>query len=162
MIVEAQLPITGTKAATWSVITDIEGSQKIISAIEGIEIVEQPESGIIGLRWRETRMLFGKPATVEKWITEVSENESYETRAVSDGFVFITTSRISGRDGDVILTSRHESQPQTIATKLMAISTLLLFKGVIRKAILKDLNDIKATVERQSGLATTAHASSAA
>jgi len=162
MIVEAQLSINGTKAAVWAAITDIEGAQKFIAGIEKIEVVEKPESGLRSLRWRETRMLFGKPATVEKRITEVSENESYETRAESDGFVFITTARISGRDGNVILTSRHESQPQTIATRLMSIPMMFLFKGVLRKAILQDLNDIKSVVEWESSLAATVRSSSAA
>jgi hypothetical protein len=43
--------------------TDIENASKIISGIDKIEVVEKPTHGLVGLRWRETRMLFGKPAT---------------------------------------------------------------------------------------------------
>jgi len=79
MIAEGQITINGAKTTTWAVITDIENAAKIISGIEKIEIVEKPVSGLIGLRWKETRMLFGEPATVEKWITEAVENEFYKT-----------------------------------------------------------------------------------
>jgi hypothetical protein len=47
------------------------------------------------------------------------------------------------------LTSSHDSQPQTIVTRLLSIPMGLLFKGVARKALLQDLNDIKAAVERK-------------
>src|SRR5439155_26542138 len=86
MIVEAQVAINGSKEATWAAITDIENASKIVSGIEKIEVLEKPANGLVGLRWRETRMLFGKPATVEKWITDVAENASYKTRAEDGGF----------------------------------------------------------------------------
>ncbi len=94
-------------------------------------------------------MLFGKPATAEKWITEAAENEFYKTRAESDGFVFLTTIRISESSGGITLTSSHESKPQSIVARLQSIPMGLLFKGVAKKAILQDLNDIKAAVEQE-------------
>ncbi|UHQ20181.1 hypothetical protein LVB87_03190 [Lysobacter sp. KIS68-7] len=93
-------------------------------------------------------MLFGKPATAEKWITEAVENSYYRTRAEDGGFVFLTTVAITERDGIMTLTSAHDSQPQGFAARLMSIPMGLLFKGVARNAILQDLNDIKAAVER--------------
>jgi len=148
MIVEAQVTINGSKAATWAAITNIENAAQIISGIEKIEIVKKPASGLVGLRWRETRMLFGKPATVEKWITEAVENEFYKTEAVDSGFLFITTQRISESGGVTTLTSSHETKPQGIAAKIKALP-MFLFKGMIRKFILQDLNDIKAAVEKK-------------
>src|SRR5436190_4808158 len=112
MLVEAQVTINGSKAATWAAITNIENAAEIISGIENIEIVEKPANGLVGLRWRETRMLFGKPATVEKWITEAAENAFYKTRAEDNGFVFLSTMSISERSGGITLTSSHESKPQ--------------------------------------------------
>jgi hypothetical protein len=94
-------------------------------------------------------MLFGKPATAEKWITDVAENEFYKTRAESDGFIFLSTISISGSGGGFTVTTSHDSKPQTIATKLMSIPMGLLFKGVATKALLQDLNDIKSAVERK-------------
>ena len=148
MLVEAQVTINGSKAAIWAAITDIEHAAETISGIENIEVLEKPASGLVGLKWRETRMLFGKPATADKWITEAAENEFYETRAEDNGFVFLSTFRISASGGGMTLTSSHDSKPQSIVARLQSIPMGLLFRGVVKKAILQDLNDIKAKVEQ--------------
>lgn len=148
MLVEVQVTINGSKAAVWAAITDIENASEIISGIESIEVLEKPANGLVGLRWRETRMLFGKPATAEKWITEAAENEFYKTRAESHGFVFLSTLSISESSGVVTLTSSHDSKPQGILTRLQAIP-MGFFKGVAKKALLQDLNDIKSAVEQK-------------
>lgn len=147
MIVNAQVIINGSRAATWAAITNIEHASDFIKGIDKIEVIEKPASGFIGLRWRETRMLFGNPATVEKWITDAAENEFYQARAEDGRFVFLTTKRLSETNGSTTLTESHESKPQTFGAK-MSIPMLFLFKGVIKKALLQDLNDIKAVVEK--------------
>jgi hypothetical protein len=112
--------------------------------------VYQTEGGsLVGLRWRETRTLFGKPATAEKWITDAAENEFYKTRAESHGFVFLSTISISESGGGATLTSSHDSLPQGIVARLQSIPMGLLFKGVAKRALLQDLNDIKAAVEQK-------------
>jgi hypothetical protein len=149
VIVEANVTIKGSKAAIWSAITDIEHASKIISGIENIEVVEKPANGLVGLKWRETRKFFGKSATVEKWITDAADNAFYKTRAEMDGSVYLSTMRISENDeGGMTLTSAHESQPPAGVSRVLTIPMLFLFKGVLRKALLQDLNDIKAAVER--------------
>jgi hypothetical protein len=147
MIVEAQVTINGSKPAIWAAITNIENASQTITGIENIEVLEKPANGLVGLKWRETRTLFGKPATAEKWITEAAENEFYKTRAESDGFVFLSTTSISQSSGGITLTSSHDSRPQSIVAKLLSVPMGFLFKGVARKALLQDLNDIKAAVE---------------
>lgn len=147
MIVEAQVSINGTAQAIWSIITDMDNASHIYSGIEKIEILEHPARGLIGLKWRETRILFGKPAAVEKWITDAVENESYTTRAEDGGFVFVTTKRITTSENGTILSESHESRPMTFTSKIMSIPMKLFFKGVVRKALLQDLNDVKTTVE---------------
>jgi hypothetical protein len=152
MIVEAQVTIYGPKAAIWAAITDIENASETISGIKNIEVLERPANGLVGLRWRETRMYFGKPATVEKWVTDAAENEFYKTRAESDGFVFVSTMGISEGSGGITLTSSHDSKPQGIVARLRS-TPMFLFKGVVKKALLQDLNDIKSAVEQKSSIA---------
>src|SRR5499426_1617020 len=134
MLVEVQVTINGSKAATWAAITNIENASETISGIKKIEVLEKPANGLVGLRWRETRILFGKPATVEKWITDAAENEFYKTRAEDGGFVFLTTNHISDSGRGITLTSAHETKPQGIVAKLKA-TPMFLFKGVIKKAL---------------------------
>jgi hypothetical protein len=150
MIVDVEVSINGSKPAIWAAITDIGNAASFISGIDKIEILEQPASGLVGLKWRETRMLFGKPATADKWITEAAENGFYKTRAESDGFIFLSTMSMADGPGGVTLTSSHNSQPQSIGAKIMSIPMSLFFKGVAKKALMQDLNDIKLTVEQGS------------
>ena len=148
MLVEVQATINGSKAAIWAAITDIENASETISGIEKIEVLEKPANGLVGLKWRETRMLFGEPASAEKWITDAAENEFYKTRAEDNGFVFLSTIRISESSGGITLTSSHETKPQGIVARLKSMP-MFLFKGVIKKALLQDLNDIKSAVEQK-------------
>ena len=148
MLVEVQVTINGSRSAVWAAMTDIENAADVISGIEKIEVLERPARGLIGLKWRETRILFGKPASADKWITDSVENEFYKTRAESDGFIFLSTTSIAEHNGGIILTSAHDSIPQGIVARVMTIPMRLFFKGVAKKALLQDLEDIKAAVER--------------
>lgn len=148
MIVDAEITINGSVTATWRAITDIEHAASILRGVERIEILERPPNGLVGLKWRETRLLFGKPASVDKWITDAVEPDVYRTRAEDGGFVFLTTLRISPSGDGVALTSVHETMPQGLVATLQSIPMRVFFRGVIRKAILQDLGDIKAAVER--------------
>jgi hypothetical protein len=146
MIVEASITINATKAAVWAATTDIARFAELLTGVERIEIMETPATGLVGLKWKETRMLFGKEATVAKWITAVEENKQYTTRAEQDGFVFITVNGIAGDDGCVVLVGLHVTMAKTFAARLKALP-MVFFKGVIRKAIMQDLKDIKASLE---------------
>lgn len=147
MIVETKVTIQGPRPRVWAAITNIENAATFISGIEKIEVLEKPASGLVGLRWRETRMYFGKPATVEMWITDAAENEYYKTRAESDGFLFLSTTSISESGSGTVLSTSHETRPQGVVATLKSIP-MPLFKGVIKKALRQDLDDIKSAVER--------------
>jgi carbon monoxide dehydrogenase subunit G len=149
MILEAMVTINGTKQAIWAAITDVENASDTISGIEKVEILEKPENGPVGLKWRETRTIFGKTATEVMWITDAAENEYYKTRAESHGSIYITTMRISEQDGGNVLTMTHDSQPQGIMAKMMCVPMGLVFKGTMRKLIQQDLKDIKKAVEQK-------------
>src|SRR5262249_14882084 len=121
MRVEAQVTIDGHRAAVWAAIADVENAAAFISGILNVEVLGRPASGLVGLKWRETRMLFGKPASVEKWITHAAEGESYETRAEADGFVFLSTIRLAEGSGGVTLASSHETRPQGLVARVKSL-----------------------------------------
>jgi hypothetical protein len=152
MLVEVHVTINGSRAAVWDAVTNVANAPAILSGVLNLEILDQPASGLVGLKWRETRMLFGKPAAVEKWITAAAENEFYQTRAEDKGFVFLSTLRLTEGHGGITLTSTHETRPQGVVARLLALP-MVLFKGVAKKALLQDLNDIKAAVERGGSVA---------
>ena len=148
MTVEAQITINKNKTDVWTAITNISNAADIIGGVEKIEILNEPASGYVGLKWRETRMYFGKPSAIDKWITDAVENKFYKTRAEMDGFIFLTTMTISESGDNVILTSSHETKSQGFIAKIKSLP-MIFFKGMLKKAILQDLNDIKTAVEHK-------------
>jgi hypothetical protein len=146
MIVQAAVTINGTTSAVWEIITNIPKAPALIRGIESVEILSTPPESLIGLRWRETRIYFGKPAAIDKWITEAVTESFYKTKAEMDGFEFITTLTISENGSSITLTSSHETKSKNFTAKLKSIP-MIFFSGVVRKAILQDLLDIKAAVE---------------
>ena len=61
--------VNAPAARVWDLITDIEHAHEFIPGIKAIEILGDKKSGL-GLRWRETRVMFGKEATETLEITE--------------------------------------------------------------------------------------------
>lgn len=146
MKVEAQVTINGSKADVWKAISNIRHAAEILRGVEKIEIINEPAHGLTGLKWRETRMYFDKPASIDKWITEAVENKFYTTRAEMDGFIFLTTMTISDSGDRIQLTSSHETISQGLLARIKSLP-MIFFKGMLKKAILQDLNDMKSAVE---------------
>lgn len=149
MKIEITVAIEGSKTAVWKKITDIENAADTIGGIDKVEVLENPGDGLVGLRWRETRTMLGKTATEEMWIIDAAENEFYQTRAESHGCVYLTTMSVAGDGEKSSLTMSHQIKPQVFVAKIMAPLMGFVFKRTIRKVILQDLNDIKASVEGQ-------------
>ena len=148
MALEVEVTIEGPKEDVWNVITDIENAPDAITGIEKIEILEKPSDGLVGLKWQETRTLFGRTATEIMWITDVVENEMYKTRAESHGAVYITSLVISDQDAKTRLTMEFDAAPQTLSAKVMAAITSIFFNKATKNALMQDLIDIKAAVEQ--------------
>lgn len=147
MKVEAKVSINGTKEQIWQAITDIENSVNTIKAIEEIEILEKPASGFVGLKWRETRTMFGQSATEVMWITDAKENEYYQTRAENHGAIYISKLKIEEQGDENSLSMGFEGEPQSMFAKIMAFVTGFIFKNATQKALKEDLENIKAFVE---------------
>jgi carbon monoxide dehydrogenase subunit G len=149
MNVEVQVEINGTKENVWKVITDIENSTSTIRGIEKIEVLEKPADGVVGLKWRETRTMFGRTATEVMWITDAVENQSYKTRAESHGAVYVTTLKIMDAGENVRLSMNFEGTPQTFGAKIMSALTSGMAKKATQEALMQDLMDIKARIENK-------------
>ena len=146
MKIQVQISINDTKENVWRVITDIEGSVNNIKGIEKIEILEKKENEFIGLKWRETRTMFGQTATEVMWITEAVENEYYRTRAESHGAIYKTEFLLTKNGESTDLIMSFDAELVTFKAKLMSIMGFL-FISATRKALNEDLKDIKIAVE---------------
>lgn len=75
------MPVTVTekiqapRERVWQIITDIAHAAKTISGLKELTVLERPAAGLIGLKWTETRVMFGKEAAETMWITAAAENQ---------------------------------------------------------------------------------------
>ncbi len=149
MTISVEIPIQGSKEEIWKIIADIENSVTNISGIEKVEIHHHPGESLVGLKWTETRTLFGKTATETMWITEAEKNQYYQTRAESHGSIYITVMRIVENNEGTLLSMEFTGKPQSLGAKIMAGMLMPFFKNATKKALYQDLLDIKKAVETE-------------
>lgn len=150
MKVETELEIKGTKEDIWKVVTDIEGSKQVISAIKDIEVLEKPVDGFLGFKWKETRTMFGKEATEVMWVVESEENEYYRTRAESHGAVYLSSIWIEENEDGCTLHMGFESQTVSFGGRLMDLLFGRMMAKSTQKALHEDLLDIKRHIEKNN------------
>ncbi len=147
MKIEVSQKINTSRDKLWTAITDFENCTNWISAIQSVEVLERPDAGLLGFKWRETRTMFGKEATETMWITNVDDGRSYTTRAESHGAIYTSGLSIEGDDGDLTLKMSFSGEPQTFSAKIMSAVMSPFFKGATEKAVKQDLIDIKQHIE---------------
>lgn len=144
MRIEAQTEIDAPVDEVWQIASDVGGFERIIDAVEKIEILEQPDgTGMLGLRWRETRTMFGKTATEEMTVVEADEADHFTTRAESHGSVYTMTYLVGESGSGSVLSVAFDADATSLASKVMALTVGQLFKGATRKAFEADLADIR-------------------
>lgn len=146
MNVQQSIIIQATKEQIWHIISDIRHAHQHISAIKHIVIIEQPKEGLKGLKWQETRTMFGKDATEVMWITESTSNEFYKTKAQSHGCDYFSEMRIEENQTHCELIMCFEGKPQTLFAKIMSKLMSGFMVSQLRKTIQADLEDIKRAV----------------
>ncbi|MDX1439787.1 MAG: SRPBCC family protein [Rubricoccaceae bacterium] len=127
-------------------IAHIENFRKAIPHIEKVEFASDVQKGI-GTRFRETRNMNGRLATVEMEVTDYVENE--RVRLVSDagGTVWDSLFTTESSNGGTNLALTMDAKPYRFLARLMNP----LVKGMIRKSIEKDMDAVKAYCEQRDG-----------
>jgi len=147
MKLSVQVPIQASKEDIWKVITDIDRAPDRISGIEKVNVLERPEKGLVGLKWEESRKMFGREARETMWITDAKENAFYETRAENQGAVYTSGMHIVEEGGETWLKMVFASEPTSFLARMLAAVMTPFFKGATQKMMRQDLEDIKKVVE---------------
>ncbi len=147
MNISCSTQINAPKEKVWDIITNIEKAPEHISGIKSVEVLEKPDNGVLGLKWKETRVMFGKEADETMWITHAEENSYYQTRAESHGAIYISKMAVEENNGTSTLTMSFNGQPQTTGAKIMSALMGWMFKKGTIKAVEQDLADIKTKAE---------------
>jgi len=148
MLVTVDVIINKPKELVWNAITDIENSDAMISSIITLNVLHKPSQGLDGLKWEETREMFGKEAKETMWITDSADNKYYCTRAENHGSVYITKLSVNDNENGTLLSMSFNGIAQTQTAKILSFLMSPFIKKSIKKALTSDLQDIKMFVEK--------------
>ena len=149
---------TAPPEVVWAVATDIEGSVDVLSGVTGIERLDDGEGFGPGLRWRETRELFGREASEELEVTAVDPGRSYTVEAHSGGTHYRSVVTVEPDDGGggsrLAMTFGAEQQQRQGWLGRMAMKAGgKAVERATRKALAQDLDDLAAAAEDRAGTA---------
>lgn len=147
MKIAVSIIINSTKEKVWNILTDIENLTNTVNAISEIEILLKPETGLIGLKWKETRSFLGKKASEVMWIEEAEANSHLTIEAASHGMEYTTDYSLEDEAGKVRLTLEFGGVPKTKMARFLYITTGFMFRSATKKAFLIDLEDIRKAAE---------------
>lgn len=148
MNITVGVEIDSPKSKVWAAIIDIDNCMDMISGIIDLKMLHKPEEGLIGLKWSETRKMFGKEASETMWITDCKDEDYYCTRAENSGAVYSTTMAVSEAGNKTLLTMSFSDSSDSIFIKMVSSIMGLFIKKSMVKMLEKDLADIKEFVEK--------------
>lgn len=132
-------------SAVFDTIAHIDNFSKAIPDITNVEFLTEARTGV-GTRFKETRNMNGRLATVELEVAEYEENR--RVRFVSDAggtiwdTIFMTTAAPGGTNMKMVM----EAKPYRVLAKLANP----FMRGLIRKAVERDMDAVKAYCEKHS------------
>ena len=150
MEINVNVEIESPKNKVWAAITDIANCPQMITGIIRLNILHQPENGMVGLKWVETRKIFGKESSETMWVTECKDEEYYSTRAESHGAIYLTKMAVSESGSKTLLNMSFSGRPESKFVKFMSFFMELFIKKSMVKMIQRDLDDIKQYVENRN------------
>ena len=149
-VTEVHRTIAAPAERVFAAVADVEHFSRAVEGIERVEFVSEIRAGV-GTRFRETRLMRGREATVELEITEFVPSERVRFLSEAGGVrwdsVFTVAAAPNGEGTHLALVM--EATPLTFPARLM----VPLMKGMVRKAIASDMDAVKAYCERAAGAA---------
>lgn len=129
----------------FEVFSDIEKAPERVEGIVKLELLGEGPVGK-GTRWRETRVMFKKEATEEMWFAAFDPPRSYVVQADSCGADYYTTFTFQPEGEGTKVDMEVLAKPRTLGAKLMW-PLGALFAGTMKKAMQKDIDDLKRVAE---------------
>jgi carbon monoxide dehydrogenase subunit G len=136
--------------------TDLRRAPEVITAIVKMEVLTSGPVGV-GTRFRETRVMFGREATEEMTITAFEPPKGYTLSAESHGSRYHTELSFAPEGQGTRVTFTFQGTPVTLMARVMSVLMRPMINSAM-KACAKDLDDIKAAIERDRNAAIGASA----
>jgi hypothetical protein len=76
-VITVERDVAATAEKVWAIVTDLERTKDVISAITALERTDEGSGFGVGTAWQETRVMFGREATESMAVTEIDAGRSY-------------------------------------------------------------------------------------
>ncbi|MDN4479243.1 SRPBCC family protein [Demequina lignilytica] len=140
--------IAAERERVWQVITDLDYSPEVIRSIQSVERVAG-EGWAVGVRWRETRRLWGRSETEEMWVDAVEAPVSTTVGSHSRGTDYTTVFALEEVEGGTLLRIDFGAETPNPGPA-QRVGWLVFGKAGMRateKALEDDLEDIARVAE---------------
>ena len=139
--------IDAGRDAVFARFADVDSWSESIEGITALDRMGEDGPLKVGSQFRETRVMFGKEATETFTVTQLTAPEVLTLRSESCGAEFVCRHDFEETaDGRTRVTLDVRSKPLTLFAKVMSPMSVLM-KGAMRKAMQKDLAEMKAACE---------------
>ncbi len=137
----------------FTLLTDLDGAVGRIRAIKRLEkLVPGPTR--VGTRWRETRVMFGREASEEMWVTKFEPPKRFEAQAESHGCRYLSVYELlPDGPGRTRLTLTFGGEALSFGAKLMT-PLARMFMGSVRKCLDEDFDDLEKAAAGAAPVAT--------
>lgn len=152
MRITVEQDIGAPAEAAFAAITDIHSWPNVISAIEKIEVLTPGVVGV-GTRFRETPQMFGRSATEEMTVARIDPPSQFVLTAHNHGVDYTAAHTIEPAANGCRVAVNFEGEPVKMPARVMAFLMQPL-AGHLRRALQKDLDDLKHALERSASAAS--------
>jgi hypothetical protein len=144
--IQDSISIDADRKRVFEVFSNLDNAAANINAITRVEVLAGPAQLNLGTKWRETRMMFGREATEEMWVTGYERDVSYVAEAESRGTHYRSEYRFAPEGSGTRVDMTFERTPLSFGARLAGILGVL-FAGAAKKALHQDLVDLKRVCE---------------
>lgn len=133
--------------AVFAIMADIPHWHDIFTKIQSIELLT-PGPVAVGMRFRETRLMFGKSASEDMTVVEYVPPHRLTLTAFSHGTAYRTEHVVKAAVGGSRVSLTFEGRPTSLLARLMT-PVGRLFLGHVRSQIAADLEELKRAAEHR-------------
>ena len=134
--------IHATPARVFRTVADPEEFQRAIPGGSQVEYLTPSRTGV-GVKFRATRLMKGKPTTFEQEVTEFVPNEKIRLVNITHGTVWDSTFSVRAESGGTVLTLTMDARAEQLLARVMT----RLIAGILQKALDTDMDAVKAYCE---------------
>ena len=148
MQVTVETTIAAPPDVVFATMTDVARWPEFIRSVERMEMLTDGAVRV-GTRFRETRTMFGRSASEEMTVAELSSPHRLVLTAENHGTRYVATHVVTPAPNSARLALTFAGTPVSVAARLFGVIGLM-FMGTVRRKLEDDLTQVKAEAERRA------------